>query len=271
MTAARQDAIEENQVVSALSYEQACAAHRWEVPERYNIAADVCERHPREKLAMIHEDFAGQVREVSWGEIQDDANRVASVLAAHGVRKGDRVAMLLPPRPETAAAFFATWKLGAILLSLSVLYGDEGIKHRLTDSGASVLITNEANAGRIDRSLVEHVLVLDEDLLAAGSSEFETVDTAADDPAQLYYSSGHDGASQGNPARPPLPAGARGVHLLPRHQGGRALPRHGRVGVGGRDLPAARALAARRGAGGLPARGRLRSRASSSTSSPATR
>ena len=42
------------------SYEQACAEHRWEVPERYNIAADVCDRHPREKLAMIHEDFAGQ-------------------------------------------------------------------------------------------------------------------------------------------------------------------------------------------------------------------
>ena len=48
------------------SYEQACAEHRWEVPERYNIAADVCDRHPREKLAMIHEDFRGIVREVRW-------------------------------------------------------------------------------------------------------------------------------------------------------------------------------------------------------------
>jgi acetyl-CoA synthetase len=179
------------------SYEEACATHRWEVPERYNIAADICDRHRREKLAMIHEDYTGKIRQVSWGELQDDANRFANMLVAHGVERGDRVALLLPPTPETAAAFFGTWKLGAILLSMSVLYGDEGIRHRLTDSQAKVLVTNEANAGRIDPSLVEHVLVLDEALLSEGSSSFETVDTAADDPAQLYYSSGTTGLAKG--------------------------------------------------------------------------
>ena len=53
------------------SYEEACAAHRWEVPERYNIAQDVCDKHPPEKLAMVHEDFRGAVREVTWGELQE--------------------------------------------------------------------------------------------------------------------------------------------------------------------------------------------------------
>src|SRR5205085_6069772 len=91
------------------SYEEACAQHRWEVPDRYNIASDVCDRHPRDKLAMIHEDFHGNVQEVSWGQLQDDASRFANVLAAHGVRRGDRVAMLLPATPQTAAAFFGTW------------------------------------------------------------------------------------------------------------------------------------------------------------------
>ena len=116
------------------SYEQACAEHRWQVPERYNIATDVCDRHPRDKPAMIHEDPNGRVRQLSWGEMQDMSNQFANVLVAHGVERGDRVAMLLPPTPETAAAFFGTWKTGAILLSMSVLYGDEGIRHRLTDS-----------------------------------------------------------------------------------------------------------------------------------------
>jgi acetyl-CoA synthetase len=179
------------------SYEEARAQHRWSVPERYNIAADVCDRHPRAKLAMVHEDSDGTVRRVSWGELQDDANRFANVLASAGVRKGDRVAMLLPPTPETAAAFFGTWKLGAILLSMSVLYGDEGIRHRLTDSEAKVLVTNAANADRVERSLVESVLILDDDLLNRGGTTFETLDTAADDPAQLYYSSGTTGLAKG--------------------------------------------------------------------------
>ena len=179
------------------SYQQACADHRWEVPERYNIAADVCDRHPREKLAMVHEDFHGRVREVLWGELQDTANRFANVLTGLGVGPGDRVAMLLPPTPETAAAFFGTWKTGAILLSMSVLYGDDGIRHRLTDSQAKVLVTNADNADRMERSLVEHVVILDDDLLSQGSTQFTTLDTAADDPAQLYYSSGTTGLAKG--------------------------------------------------------------------------
>ena len=73
---------------SISSYEQACSEHRWQVPERYNIAADVCDKHPRDKLAMIHEDFTGTVRRVNWGELQDNAARLANVLSAHGVAAG---------------------------------------------------------------------------------------------------------------------------------------------------------------------------------------
>jgi acetyl-CoA synthetase len=179
------------------SYEQALARHRWEVPERFNIAAEVCDRHPREKLAMIHEDPHGHVREVTWGELQSLSNRFANVLTAHGVGRGDRVAMLLPPTPETAAAFFGTWKVGAILLSMSVLYGDSGIRHRVADSQAKVLVTNPENVDRVERSLVEHVLVLDDALLEGASPEFRCVDTAAEDPAQLYYTSGTTGLAKG--------------------------------------------------------------------------
>src|SRR5204863_4374928 len=179
------------------TYDEVRSKHRWEVPERYNIARDVCFKHPPDKLAMVHEDPRGNVREVSWGELQELTNRFANVLAAHGVQRGDRVAMLLPPTPETAAAFFGTYKSGAILLSMSVLYGDDGIKHRVTDSQAKVLVTNQANKDRVDPSLVEHVLLLEDDLLQSGDAAFDVVDTAADDPAQLYYSSGTTGLAKG--------------------------------------------------------------------------
>ena len=179
------------------SYADACDQHRWVVPDRYNIATDVCDRHPADKLAMIHEDVAGRVRQVRWGELQANSGRFANVLKAHGVERGDRVAMLLPPTPETAAAFFGTWKLGAILLSMSVLYGDEGIRHRLSDSQPKVVVTDAANLKRIEPSLAEHILVLDDELLAGVDPNCEVADTGADDPAQLYYSSGTTGLAKG--------------------------------------------------------------------------
>src|SRR3954465_9162945 len=159
-------------------YEEECEAHEWRVPERYNIAADCCDKHPREKLAMIHQRFDGERRALTWGQLQDLSNQAANLLAAQGVERGDRVAVVLPPTPETAAIFFGTWKLGAILLSMSVLYGDDGIRHRLTDSQPRVLVPDEANAPRFEgvtppQTGDMRLLVLDCELLAGESTDFE--------------------------------------------------------------------------------------------------
>jgi acetyl-CoA synthetase len=175
-----------------MTYDEVCAAHSWDVPERYNIAEDVCFKHPPDKLAMIHEDPDGAVREVTFGELQQMANRAANVLRARGVERGDRVAMLLPPTPETAAAFLAVWRSGAILLSMSVLYGDEGIRHRISDSQATLVVTDEANRARVGDA---PVALLDE--LSAGDASFDGVDTSSEDPAQLYYTSGTTGLAKG--------------------------------------------------------------------------
>jgi acetyl-CoA synthetase len=179
------------------SYEQACSEHSWHVPERYNIAADVCDSHAREKPAMVWERFDGASRELTWGELQDLANRAAHLLRDHGVERGDRVAVVLPPTPETAAVFFATWKLAAMLLSMSVLYGDEGIRHRLEDSAPRVLVTDEANAGRFDPSLVKATIVIDRESLEDQPADPLCEVTAAEDPAQLYYTSGTTGKAKG--------------------------------------------------------------------------
>ena len=192
------------------SYEEMCEAHRWDVPERYNIAVDVCDKHPPDKLAMVWEDWRGNHREVTFGELQELSNRFAGALEAQGIARGDRVATLLPSLPETAAVFLGTYKCGAILLSMSVLYGDEGIQHRLRDSEAKALVTDTANRHRIPDGMVETVFVLDGedgerrkgdvDLLTAmdeASDSYDVADTAADDPAQLYYSSGTTGLAKG--------------------------------------------------------------------------
>src|SRR5215831_6225758 len=182
--------------MSSDRYAQLRDQYSWQVPARYNIAADVCDARDPDALAMLHEHHGGATREIHWGEIQALSNQAANLLAGLGVGRGDRVALVLPPTPETAALFFATWKLGAILLSMSVLYGDEGIAHRVNDSEPKVLVTDAANAPRFRDSGVP-LIVLTEDVLAEQSAEHETADTAADDPAQLYYTSGTTGLAKG--------------------------------------------------------------------------
>ena len=118
------------------TYDEMRAPHSWDVPERYNIAQDVCDKHEPDRLAMVWEDWRGNERRVTFGELRGLSNRFAHLLEEVGVERGDRVATLLPSLPETAAVFLGTYKRGAILLSLSVLYGDDGTHHRLSDSGA---------------------------------------------------------------------------------------------------------------------------------------
>jgi len=180
-----------------MSYERLRAEHNWRVPARYNLAADVCDARDPDALAMVHEHHEGAVRELHWGEMQALSNQAANLLAGLGVGRGDRVAIVMPPTAETAAVFFATWKLGAILLSMSVLYGDEGIAHRVGDSEPKVLITDDANAQRFESLSGPRLVVLDPAELAAESDRFETADTDADDPAQLYYTSGTTGLAKG--------------------------------------------------------------------------
>src|SRR3954471_383149 len=178
------------------SYQEMLEQHRWEVPERYNIAGDVCDKHPRDRLAMIWEDWRGNERKVSFGELQDLSCKFANVLEANGIERGDRVATLLPSLPETAAVFLGTYRHGAILLSMSVLYGDDGIEHRLTDSGARALVTDAANRHRIPEGLAEKIIVMQGDggerapgdidfgaEMEKASDRYETADTSSDDPA----------------------------------------------------------------------------------------
>lgn len=196
------------------TYEEMVASFDWEVPERYNIGVDTVDKHATDRLAMLWEDWEGNERRLTFGDIKTLSNRIANVLADAGVNEGDRVAVMLPSVPETAAAFVASYKLGAVLLSLSQLYGDDGIAHRLSDSEAKILITDGKNRARLEGmggrvSSLERVVVLNagdslvdgdldlDEAMGAASEEFTPVDTRADDPAQLYYSSGTTGQAKG--------------------------------------------------------------------------
>src|SRR5579863_2142404 len=93
------------------SYEQAVRDFVWQVPEHFNIWEDVCGRHASgpaaSRTAMVYEDIAGTVTRLNFGAVGELVERLSAVFADQGLRRGDRVAILLPQRPETALAHLA--------------------------------------------------------------------------------------------------------------------------------------------------------------------
>ncbi|MER6976152.1 acyl-CoA synthetase [Streptomyces carpinensis] len=178
------------------AYPRLVEGHHWSVPKTYNMAADVADRHPGDRLALIFEDHTGHREEVHWQQIQDRSRQIAAHLHALGVRKGDRVAVLLPQRPDTPATYLGVLRTGAILVTMSLLWADEPIRYRLADSGATVLVTESGalhRANGFDGTVVD----VDDPAIMTHPPEFTTADTAADDPALIFYTSGTTGAAKG--------------------------------------------------------------------------
>ncbi len=130
---------------SIRDYDRLYREFRWNVPARYNIGVDVCDKWAAlepDRLAILHAKPDGRDDAISYGWLRENSNRLANVLRAHGIARGERVAILLPQAPEVAAAHIAIYKLGAVALPLAVLFGADALGFRLQNSGASALITN---------------------------------------------------------------------------------------------------------------------------------
>ena len=187
---------------------------RWQVPEHFNIAQACCGRWAAgpSRRALYWEDESGAQAQLSFQEVQLAANRLSNALAALGVKRRDRVAIILPQRPETAVAYIALFQMGAIALPLSHLFGPEALEYRMQHAEASVAIvepTTLSNLCAIRERLphLRHVIgaggAMDanvhawDTLLARSSDSFYLVDTRADDPALIIYTSGTTGPPKG--------------------------------------------------------------------------
>ena len=168
-------------------YDRLYREFRWEVPARYNIGVDVCDRWATidpDRAAIIHVHSDGGTETISFRALMQMSNRLANALRAHGVGRGERVAILLPQSPEAVIAHVAIYKLGAIALPLALLFGTEALAYRLQNSGAKVLLTNElgveklASLGEIPPDLK---LVVSTDGEADGAVGFSSLLQSASD------------------------------------------------------------------------------------------
>ncbi|RLA31484.1 MAG: AMP-dependent synthetase [Gammaproteobacteria bacterium] len=183
---------------------------RWSIPERYNIGVDVCDRQPGDALALVCEDHLGSVARYTFGDLRNHSNRLGNALAALGVTRGDRVAVIFAQRPEAVIAHLAIYKLGAVALPLSVLFGPEALEYRLANSRACVVLTDEPRAAQVEAMRdrlphLEHIVTCAGvgegpfwELLAKGADSSPAVDTVADDPAMLIYTSVTTGPPKGS-------------------------------------------------------------------------
>ncbi len=198
----------------AESYEALCRDFRWRIPARYNIGVDCCDRwaaQEPDRLALIHLKADGSSEDYSFERLRRLSNRCANLLAAQGVGRGDRVAILLPQAPETAVAHLAVYKLGAIAVPLFGLFGEEALEYRLANSGARALLTDGEGTAKIaairDRLPALATLLSIEGksegaldfhaLLARAGESFAPADTEPDDPAVIIYTSGTTGPPKG--------------------------------------------------------------------------
>jgi acetyl-CoA synthetase len=195
-------------------YDELYRAFRWQVPARFNIGDACCGRHARDRyrFCLYWEDESGATAAWTYWDVQQQANRLSNGLAALGVRRGDRVAIILPQRPETVVAHVACYQMGAVAMPLSILFGPEALEYRLANSATSVAFVDPASLPNLqpirDRLPgLRHVVGVAgareagvtawEGLLERASSRFAPVDTGAEDPALLIYTSGTTGPPKG--------------------------------------------------------------------------
>jgi acetyl-CoA synthetase len=195
-------------------YREIYEAFRWNVPAEFNITQWACRRwsKDRNRLAMYWEDESGETQAWTYWGLLQSANRLANALTALGISRGDRVALILPQRPETAIVYFACFQMGAIAVPLSFLFGADALEYRLSHSGAKVAIVDaqtllglEGIRGRLPS--LAHVIgaagprgegVLDwRETLAKASRHFTPVVTRPGDPAAIIYTSGTTGPPKG--------------------------------------------------------------------------
>jgi acetyl-CoA synthetase len=178
------------------------------IPERLNLGvACVDDQDPAAiALTIVAKDESRTT--YTFGDVKDNSNRLANALAGLGIGVGDVVAVVNPASFETAVAYAAIWRMGAVVLPLSSLFGPDALAFRLSNGEAKAVITSAANWPKVREALGGQdvrVLVIGgaqdaasyDEAIASAAPDFMPSDTGAEDPCLLIYTSGTTGDPKG--------------------------------------------------------------------------
>jgi malonyl-CoA/methylmalonyl-CoA synthetase len=147
--------------------------------------------------ALEYDRLDGTTATLTFGEIEARSNRLARLLAARGLKRGDRLAFYLPNRVEFVDLFLACIKLGVIVVPINVLYREREITHILTDAEPKAVATARDLATHLPAGISAWEI---DELSAAAENQddgFQRLNIDGDDPAAIVYTSGTTGRSKG--------------------------------------------------------------------------
>jgi acyl-coenzyme A synthetase/AMP-(fatty) acid ligase len=180
------------------------ASFQWNVPADFNFARDVVDPLAREnRRGLLFVDTAGKRTEYSFAQISEQSRKWAAVLRDSGVRKGDRVIVVLPKIPAWLFAMVGLLRLGAVAVPGAEQLRAKDLLYRANHAGATVAIGHVGNAEEVEAiaadtpNLQHYLLVGGErdgwtgaEALVAAAVPFDGVPTQADDLAYIVYTSG---------------------------------------------------------------------------------
>ena len=238
---------------------------RWSVPRHFNIAQVCAKRWAMhsdggQRVAVLQHQLDAAPVPHTYAQLQASADALSHALHHVGVKPGDRVAVVLPQRFETAVAYVALWQMGVVVMPLSQLFGPEALAYRLQDAQA-VLALVDAVSDDVVRAIqaecpaLRHVFNVEgwlhPDSLSAGAVQVDGLDHAqaspavqpawpmvntwANDPAVLIYTSGTTGPPKG--ALIPHRALIGNLTGFVASQNWFGFAPHGQAPVGEHDLP----------------------------------
>src|SRR5215831_15433259 len=144
--------LKEQTVRGGKSFADLRAMHRWNIPADYNVAIDCLDRHTdlRDRVALLYEDDEGHTARYTFAQMIEASNRFGNALRGLGIGRGDVVAVHTPQRPETAIAHMAIYRIGAIALPISKLFGPDAIQYRLENSAAKAILMEPETVGKLE-------------------------------------------------------------------------------------------------------------------------